>query len=47
MGLQIGMHRPKFVSEYAALEEQDRSLEHEEVKERVLTWIQCFNVHQG
>jgi hypothetical protein len=43
------MHRPRFAAEYRTREEQDsnRTINSDEIRERVLTWLQCYNVHQG
>jgi hypothetical protein len=42
----MGLHRPKFMAEYHVLENTGRVMERTEFRERILAWIQCFNVHQ-
>ena len=41
----IGMHRPRFISEYMHVDDPTREIERDEHRERVLTWAQCYNVH--
>jgi hypothetical protein len=41
----IGMHRPRYISEYMHVDDPAREVERDEHRERVLTWAQCYNVH--